>query len=61
MLTILKSLVIPLLLQAKYIQIIEAIQQTFTYKITKVQHLNYRERLHKTQIISLKKQTKLFH
>ena len=50
MLTLLKSLVIPLLeyccqlwnpWKAKDIQAIEAIQQTFTYKITEVQHLNY--------------------
>ena len=50
MLTLLKSLVIPLLeyccqlwnpWKAKDTQAIEAIQQTFTYKITEVQHLNY--------------------
>ena len=31
--------------KAKDIQAIEAIQRTFTYKITEVQHLNYWERL----------------
>ena len=50
MLTLLKSLVIHLLeycsqlwnpWKAKDIQAIEAIQRTFTYKITEVQHLNY--------------------
>ena len=54
MLTLMKSLVIPLLgyccqlwnpWKAKDIQAIEAIQRTFTYKITEVQHLNYWERL----------------
>ena len=49
MLTLLKSLVIPLLeyccqlwnpWKTKDIQAIEAIQRTFTYKITDVQHLN---------------------
>ena len=49
MLTLLKSLVIPLLdyccqlwnpWKAKDIQSVEAIQRTFTYKITEVQHLN---------------------
>ena len=55
MLTLLKSLVIPLLeyccqlwnpWKVKDIQAIEAIQRTFTYKITEVQHLNYWERQH---------------
>ena len=55
MLTLLKSLVIPILeyccqlgnpWKAKDIQAIEAIQRSFTYKITEVQHLNYWERLH---------------
>ena len=50
MLTLLKSLVIPLLeycfqlwnpRKAKGIKANEAIQQTFTYRITEVQHLNY--------------------
>ena len=49
-LTLLKSLVIPLLeyccqlwnpWKVKDIQAIESIQRTFTYKITEVQHLNY--------------------
>ena len=52
MLTLLKALVISLLeyccqlwnpWKAKDIQAIEAIQRTFTYKIMKVQHLNYWE------------------
>ena len=38
-------------MKSKSIQAIEAIQQTFTYKITEVQHLNYLERLHRTQIV----------
>ena len=55
MLTLLKSLAIPLLeyccqllnpWKAKHIAAIEAIQRMFTYKITEVQHLNYFERLH---------------
>ena len=59
MLTLLKFLVIPLLeyycklwnsWKAKYIQVIEAIQRTFTYKITEVQHLNYWERLHELKL-----------
>ena len=36
--------------KAKDIQAIEAIQQTFTYKITEVQHLNYWERLHELNL-----------
>ena len=61
MLTLLKSLVIPLLeycfqlwnpWKAKDIQAIEAIQRTFTYKITEVQHLNYWERLHELKLYS---------
>ena len=64
MLTLLKSLVIPLLeyccqlwnpLKAKDIQAIEAIQRTLTYKITEVQHLNYWERLHKLKLYSLQR------
>ena len=62
MLTLLKSLVIPLLeyccqlwnpWKAKDIQAIEAIQRTFTYKIIEVQHLNYWERLHELKLYSL--------
>ena len=62
MLTLLKSLVIPLLQycwklwnpwKARDIQAIEAIQRTFTYKITEVQHLNYWERLHELKLNSL--------
>ena len=64
MLTLLKSLVIPLLeyscqlwnpWKAKEIQAIEAIQRTFTYKITGIQHLNYWERLHKLKFYSLQR------
>ena len=59
MLTLLKSLVIPLLeyccqlwnpWKSKNIQAIEAIQRTFAYKITEVQHLNYWERLHENDM-----------
>ena len=56
MLTLLKSLIVIPLSEyccqlwypgkAKDLQAIEAIQRTFTYKITEVQHLNYWERLH---------------
>ena len=64
MLTLLKSLVIPLLeyccqlwnpWKAKDIQAIEAIQRTFTYKITEVQHLNYWERLHELKLYCLQR------
>ena len=64
MLTLLKYLVIPLLeyycqlwnpWKVKYIQPIEAIQRTFTYKITDVQHLNYWERLHELKLYSLQR------
>ena len=64
MLTLLKSLVIPLLeyccqlwspWKAKDIQAIEAIQRTFTYKITEVQHLDYWERLHELKLYSLQR------
>ena len=64
MLTLLKSLVIPLLeyccqfwvpWKAKDIQAIEAIQRTFTFKITEVQHLNYCERLHELKLYSLQR------
>ena len=64
MLTILKSLVIPLLeyccqlwnpWKAKDIQVIAAIKRTFTYKITEVQHLNYWERLHELKLYSLQR------
>ena len=66
MLTLLKSLdfVVPLPeyccqlwneSKAKAIQPIEAIQRTFTYKITEVQHLNYFERLHKLKLYSLQR------
>ena len=36
--------------KANDIQAIDAIQQTFTHKITKVQHLNYWERLHELKL-----------
>ena len=64
MLTLLKSLIIPLLeycchlwnpWKAKVIQAIEDIQRTFTYKFTQVQHLNYRERLHGLKLYSLQR------
>ena len=64
MLTFLKSLVIPMqeyscLLwnpwKAKDIQAIEAIQRTFTYKIIKVQHLNYCERLPELKLHSFQR------
>ena len=64
MLTLLKSLVIPLLdyccqlwdpWNAKDIQAMEGIQRTCTYKITEVQHLNYWERLHELKLYSLQR------
>ena len=64
MLTLLISLVIPLLetccqlwnkWKAKDIQAIEAIQRTVTYKITEVQHLNNWERLHELKLYSLQR------
>ena len=64
MLTLLKSLVIPLLeyccqlwnpWKAKGIQAIEAIQRTFAYKITEVQHLNYWERLSELKLYYLQR------
>ena len=72
MLIILKSLVIPLLeyccqlqnpWKAKNIQAIEAIQRTFTYKITEVQNLNYRlGKTARTQIVlSLETQWTLYN
>ena len=41
--------------KAKDIQAIEAIQRTFTYKITEVQHLNYWERLQELKLYSLQR------
>ena len=38
--------------KAKDTQAIEAIQRTFTYKISEVQHLNYWERLHELKLYS---------
>ena len=64
MLTLFKYLVTPLLeyccqlwnpWKANEIQAIEAIQRTFTYKITEVQHLNYCERLHELKLRSLQR------
>ena len=64
MLTLLKSLVIPLLeyrcqlwnpWKSKDIQAIEAIKRTHTYKITEVQHLNYWEKLHQLKLYSLQR------
>ena len=64
MLTLLKSLVIPLLeyccqlwnpWKAKDIQAIEAFQRTFTYKIIEEKHLKYWERLHELKLCSLQK------
>ena len=64
MLTLLKSLVIPLIeyccqlwnpWKAKDIQAIEAIQWTFTYKITEAQHLIYWERLRQLKIYSFQR------
>ena len=64
MLTLVKSLVIPLLeyrcqlcnpWKVKDIQAIEAIQRMFTYKITEMQHLNYWERLHEVKLYSLQR------
>ena len=64
MLTLLKSFVIPLLeysfqlwnpWKAKDIHDIEAIQRTFSYKITEVQHLNYWEGLHELKLYSLQR------
>ena len=64
MLTLLKSLFILLLeyccqlwnpSKAKDIQTIEAIQRTFTCKISEVQHLNYWERLHELKLYSLQR------
>ena len=64
MLTLLKSLVIPILeyccqlwnpWKAKDIQGIEVIQRTFTYKTTEVQNLNYWERLYAFKLHSLQR------
>ena len=64
MLSLLKSLVIPLLKyccqlwnprKSKVIQAFEAIQRTFIYKITQVQSLNYWERLHELELYSLQR------
>ena len=64
MLTLSKSLVIPLLeyccqlwnpWKGKDIQAIEAIQRTFSYKITEAQHLNCWKRLHKLKLYSLQR------
>ena len=39
---------------------IEAMQRTFTYKITEVQHLNYWERLHELKLYSLQRRRELY-
>ena len=64
MLTLLKSLVIPMLeycsqlwnsWKTKDIQSIKGIQRTFTYKITEVQHLKNWERLHELKLYSFQR------
>ena len=69
MLALQKSLVIPLLeycchlwnpWKAKDIQAIDSIQQTLTYKITEVQHLNYWERLYKLKLYSLQRRSERY-
>ena len=46
--------------KTKDIQAIEAIQRTFTYKITEVQHLNYRERVHELKLCSLQRRSERY-
>ena len=41
--------------KVKDIQATEAIERTFTYKITEVQHLNYWERVHELKLYSLQR------
>ena len=69
MMTLLKSLVIPMqeyscLLwnpwKAKDIHAIEAIHLTFTYKITEVQHLNHNEILQELKLTSLQRRLQLY-
>ena len=64
MLTLLKSLFIPLLeywclfwkpWNSKDIEATEAIQRTFKHKTTEVQHINHWERLHKLKLYSLQR------
>ena len=58
MVSLLKSLVIPPLeycSQLSDVLAVKAIQRTFTYKITELQHLNYWERLHKLKLYSLQR------
>ena len=43
------------------IRAIEAIQRTFTYKITEVQHLNYWKRLHGLKLFSLQRRRGRYH
>ena len=43
-----------------YKQAIEAIQRTFTYKITEVQHQNYMERLHELKFYSLQRRSERY-
>ena len=40
-------------IEGKKAQVIKAIQQTFAYKITEEQHLNYQERLHEPKLYNL--------
>ena len=47
-------------LKAKNIQAIEAMQRTFTYKITEEQHLNYWERLHELKLYSLQRRRECY-
>ena len=69
MLTLLKSLVIPPLQyccqlwnpwKAKVIQAIEAIQRTFAYKITEVQHLNNWEIPHELKLYSVQRRRECY-
>ena len=62
LLTLLKSLVIPLreycsqlwnTWKVKDIQAVETTHRTFTHKVTEVQHFNYWERLHEPKLYSL--------
>ena len=46
--------------KANEIQAIEAIQRTFTYKITEVQHLINHERLHELKVYSLQRRSKFY-
>ena len=41
-------------------QAVEVIQQTFPFKITEVQHLNYMERAYKLKLYSLQRRRKRY-